>query len=351
MQPEDIREVPFPITVNRLWGQDLQISDQDLTMTIDRFGERYIEPAVETIANTIDGEGCDQATNVYNFVGVPGTTPTSLNTYAQTRVVLANHAAPMQNRMRAMVVSPDMEVATLGFNNNLYNPMKEISRQYEEGTMGIAVGMKWSMDQNIRRQTIGLTTGSTPLVSGANQSGASLITNGWAHSAAVLNRGDIISVVGMNGVNPISYRDTGALRTFVVTSDTSSDGSGNATVPIAPDINADITSPFQTVVGLPTSGNAVNVYGVTGSTALGLISGVSSPASLAFDKNAFTLVIARLEKPGGMEWSEEVSNPRIGLSVRLIRGYDIRSNQKYTRLDVLGGWATPRPELACRVQG
>jgi len=72
MQPEDIREVPFPITVNRLWGQDLQISDQDLTMTIDRFGERYIEPAVETIANTIDGEGCDQATNVYNFVGCLG---------------------------------------------------------------------------------------------------------------------------------------------------------------------------------------------------------------------------------------------------------------------------------------
>lgn len=354
MQPEDIREVPFPLTVNRLWGQDMQISDQDLTMTIDRFGERYVEPAVEIIANLIDGEGTDQAVNVYNFVGSPGTTPSTLATYAQTRYVLANHAAPMQGMKKAMVVSPEMEVAVLGFGPNLFNPVQEISRQYTEGTMsgnGLILGYKWSMDQNIRRQTVGLTATSTPLVSGANQSGSSLITSGWAVSTQILNRGDIISVVGMNAVNPISYKDTGQLRTFVATADVTSTSGGAATIPISPDINADNTSPFQTVVNLPTSGNAVNVYGLTGSTPLGTISGVSTPCSLAFDKNAFVLVVARLEKPGGMEWSEEVNNPRIGLSVRLVRGYDIRTNQKYTRLDVLGGWATPRPELAVRVQG
>lgn len=329
----------------------MQISDQDLTMTIDRFGERYIDPAVEIIANMIDSEGCDQAINCYNFVGTPGTTPTTLTTYANTRFVLANHAAPMQGGKRAMVVSPEMEVGVLGFGPNLFNPVGEISRQYMEGTMGVALGYKWSMDQNIRRQTVGATASSTPLVSGANQSGSSLITSGWNDNAAILNQGDIISVVGMNAVNPISYRDTGQLRTFVVTQPVVASNSGTATIPIAPDINADPTSPFQTVVALPTSGNAVNVYGVTGSTALGNISGVSTPCSLAFDKNAFVLVIARLEKPGGMEWSEEVNNPRIGLSVRLVRGFDIRGNLKLTRLDVLGGWATPRAELAVRVQG
>lgn len=351
MQPEDIREVPFPITVNRLWGQDMQISDQDLTMTIDRFGERYIEPAVEIVANMIDSEGCDQAINVYNFVGTPGTLPTTMNTYAQTRQVLANHAAPMQGGKRAMVVSPEMEVAVLGFGPNLFNPVSEIGRQYMEGTMGVAVGYKWSMDQNIRRQAVGLCASSTPLTVGANQSGASLLTNGWAVSTQVLNKGDIIAIAGVNGVNPISYRDTGALRTYGVAQDVTSDSSGNATIPLNLDINADSNSPFQTVTNLPGSGKAIYVYNQTGSTALGTISGVSTPTSLAFDKQAFTLVIARLEKPGGMEWSEEVSNPRIGLSVRLVRGYDIRGNMKLTRLDVLGGWATPRPELAVRIQG
>ena len=130
-----------------------------------------------------------------------------------------------------------------------------------------------------------------------------------------------------------------------------SDGGGLATLPISPDLNIDTTSPFQTAIASPTNAGAVYVYGLTGSTALGTISGISSPQSLAFHRDAFTLVIARLEKPGGMEWSEEVSNPRIGLSVRLVRGYSIEKNRKYTRLDVLGGWKTLRPEMAVRVCG
>ena len=164
-------------------------------------------------------------------------------------------------------------------------------------------------------------------------------------------QGDIIAIAGTNGVNPISYRDTGTLRTFGVAQDVVSDGGGLATIPLNLDINADTTSPFQTVVNLPGTGKAIYVYGQSTAGGYANISGVSSPQTLAFDKNCFVLVIARLEKPGGMEWSEEVSNPRIGLSVRLVRGYDIRTNQKYTRMDVLGGWATPRPELGVRVCG
>lgn len=328
----------------------MDISDQDLTMTIDRFGERYIEPAVEIIGNRIDGEGLDQWVNVYNFVGVPGTTPTSLTTYTGAGVIMANHAVP-KGKMRALVVSSEMEAGVLGFAANIFNPQKEIGRQYEEGTMGYAVGFKWSMDQNVARPTIGAFTGSTPVMNAtANQSGASILTSGWAVSTLVLKAGDIISISGVNGVNPISYRDFGQKRTFVVTADVTSDGGGLATIPIAPDINNDPTSPFQTVVNLPGAGAAIYVYN-TAAAQLSTISAVSSPQSLAFHRDAFTLVVARLEKPGGMEWSEEVSNPRIGLSVRLVRGYSIEKNRKYTRLDVLGGWKTLRPELAVRVVG
>lgn len=329
----------------------MDISDQDLLMTVDRFGERYVEPAVETIANMVDGEGLDLARDIYNFSGVPGTTPTSLTTYTGAGVILANHAAP-KGKMRAMVVSPEMEAGVLGFASNLFNPQKEISRQYEEGTMGYAVGFKWSMDQNVLRQTLGAPgSTSTPLVDGANQSGNSLLTKGWAASVTVLKYGDIISLGGVNGVNPISYRDTGQKRTFVVTADVASTGGGAATIPISPDINFDTTSPFQTVTALPADGAVVYMYGLTGTTALPTISGISSPQSLGFHKDAFTLVVCKLEKPGGMEWSEEVSNPRIGLSVRLVRGYSIEKNRKYTRLDVLGGWKTLQPELAVRVVG
>lgn len=350
MQPEDIREVMIPITVDQMYGQDLLISDQDLTMTIDRFGERYIEPAVEAVANMIDGDGCNQYLNVFNHIGTPGTTPTTLDTYAQAGVVLANSAVPESEALRALVITPLMQAKALGFQNNLFNPQKEVSEQYRTGKMGTAVGFKWNMDQNIGRQTLGTLTGSTPVVNGAGQTGNALVTSGWANSTLVLQFGDIIACAGSNSVNPVSFRDTGVLRTFVVTdpNGVTSDGSGNATIHVSPDINIDTTSPFQTVVASPANNAAIYVYGVAAAN-FGNISGVSTAQALGFHRDAFTFVCVDLELPGGLDWSERVSHPKLNVSMRLTRGFDIKENRRYTRLDLLGGWKTTRPEMATRI--
>ena len=347
MNPEDIREQMVPITVNRLWGQDLLVSDQDLTLTIDRFGERYIEGGTETIANMIDGEGLDQYINIFNQVGTPGTIPTTLDTYATAGTVLQDSGVPQTNQL-SLVINPRMQAKALGFQNNLFNPAKEISQQYLTGRMGTALGFKWSMDQNVARQTLGTLTGSTPVVNGANQTGSSLITNGWANSTLVLKAGDIISVSSCDAVNPVSFRDTGSFRTFVVTADTTSDGSGNATIPISPDINIDTTAPFQTVVASPANGSAILVYGVAAAS-FSTISAITSAQALAFHRDAFTFVCVNLELPGGLDWSERVTHPKLGISMRLTRGFDIKENRRYTRLDVLGGWKTTRPEMAVRI--
>ena len=45
------------------------------------------------------------------------------------------------------------------------------------------------------------------------------------------------------------------------------------------------------------------------------------------------------------------SAPELGMSVRIIDGYDIVNDRKITRLDLLGGWKTIRPELAVRIAG
>jgi len=102
---------------------------------------------------------------------------------------------------------------------------------------------------------------------------------------------------------------------------------------------------------LPAASATIKIYNSSASGVLSAISGVSSPQSLAFHRDAFTLAIVQLETPGGLDWSERVTNPKIGLSMRLTRGFDIRSNRRYTRLDVLGGAKTLRPELACRIPG
>lgn len=348
MKPEPIREQLVPIAINTLWGQDLEITDQDLTLTIDRFGERYVEPACQTIANAVDGDLCDQYLNIFSTVGTPGTVPTSLSTYTAAGVKLANLACPPG--MRSVVVNPDMEANVLGFASNIFNPAKTISEQYMTGKMGTAVGFKWSMDQNIGRQTVGTLTGSTPIISGANQSGAAITTSGWAVSTAVLNQGDTVQFAGVNSVNPISYRDTGKLADFLITANVISDGGGLATLPISPDINFDGTSPFQTVVAGPADAAVIRVYSTLAAN-FANITGQSTAQALAFHRDAFCLAIVKQELPGGMEWSEFAANPKQSLWIRLVRGYSILDNKKYTRFDVLGGVKTIRPELACRICG
>jgi hypothetical protein len=68
--------------------------------------------------------------------------------------------------------------------------------------------------------------GGTPLVNGADQSGTSLITDGWTAAAANrMKTGDCFTVAGLSVL-------------FRVTGDAASDGSGDATLAITPPIVA-----------------------------------------------------------------------------------------------------------------
>ena len=358
-QPEAIQEQMVPVTINTLWGQDLQISDQDLVLTIDRFGERYTESSSAIIAQMMDGDGLDQYQYVYNFVGQPGVTPASLATYTQAKIALENAACPTSDQFRSLVVNPDAQGNVLGFNFNFLLPTKEVSDQYLYGNMGKAVGWKWSMDQNVSAAVVGAlgTAGaptSNPIVNGANQSGSSLVTSGWDASQAILNPGDIISIgsgsTARIATNPLSIRSTNKLRTFVVTAPVVADNTGAATIPIEPPINFDTTSPFQTVVSAPAAGAAISVY-LVGHASFSSIGGVTSPQNMGFHKQAFTLAVVKQETPGGLDWSEQVINPKLGMAMRLTRGFLIGSNERITRLEVLGGFKTIRPEWAVRIGG
>jgi len=360
VKPEGIQEQMVPITINELWGQDLQNSDQDLTLTIDRFGERYVEPASATIANMIDGDLCDLFPGFFTFVGTPGVLPNSVATYAQAGVQLVNNGVPRTVTLNAMVISPDQTAAVLGFNANLLNPVKEISMQYTTGKMGTALGFKFNEDVNIARFQVGAlgtagAIGSNPLVDitggGITNNGATIQTRAWDNSIAnCLNLGDIVQFAGSYAVNPISYRNVGPLRSFTLTSAMTTTNAGVGVMNISPPINADTTTPFQTVTALPADGAQVFVWGLA-YTSFTSIANTYSAQGMAFHRDAIALAVVKQELPGGMEWSEWVSNPKAGVGIRLVRGYVIGTNEKITRLDVLGGVKLVRPDMGVRVCG
>ena len=104
------------------------------------------------------------------------------------------------------------------------------------------------------------------------------------------------------------------------------------------------------MVAAPSNGASVYVY-LQKYTNFANIGGVTSPQNLGFHKQAFTLAVVKQETPGGLDWSEQVINPKLGMAMRLTRGFLIGSNERITRLEVLGGWKTIRPEWAVRIGG
>jgi hypothetical protein len=150
--------------------------------------------------------------------------------------------------------------------------------------------------------------------------------------------GDIFTIVGVYQVNPQSRQSTGVLQPFVVTAPFSSAGDGTGTIQIYPPIVPN--GAFQTVDSTPVDGNAITPWGTAGYV---------SPQGLAFHRDAFTLACADLPLPEGVDKADRAADPEVGVSVRLVRQYDIMTDSWPTRVDVLYGWATLRAEIACRV--
>jgi hypothetical protein len=222
----------------------------------------------------------------------------------------------------------------------LFQSSEQIKNQYEQGNMGLAAGMRFSMDQNVYNHQIG-PLGGTPLVTLAGTAGTTVVTRGWTAAAASrLKKGDVFTIANVYGVNPQTRQKTTQLRQFVVTADFSSDGSGNGSVSVSPALVS--SGQFQTIDTFPIDGAAITVLGTANQV---------TSANLVYHPAAFTLASADLPLPGGVDMAARVSSKKLGLSVRMVRAYDIVNDIFPCRLDVLYGWAAIYPELACRVQG
>jgi hypothetical protein len=334
---QDSTETQVPVTLTTQDHVDFQFSSADLALSVDDFKTRFLQPAVSALANKIDASGLSLYTQVANQVGTPGTVPNTLLVYLLAGVALDNNAAPMDEQ-RSIVITPKMQAYIVDALKGLFQQATEIGRQYIKGTMGTSSGFQWAMDQNIATHVVG-PLGGVPTVNGAGQTGTTLLMKAFTAAAAPrLKEGDTFTIAGVFGVNPNSRQSTGDLQKFVVRGDVSSDAAGLATVPIFPAI---ITSgAYQTVDVSPADSAAITVDGAAG---------VSSPQGMAFHKDAFTLVTADLPVPKGVDMGSRVSDKQLGISLRIVRAYDISSDQWPTRIDVLYGWAALRPELAVRI--
>jgi hypothetical protein len=337
---EDSTESSVPVTLTTQFGVDIQFSSVELGLSIDDFSNRFLKPACAVIANKIDFDGMGLYQTVPNVVGTAGSIPADLLAYLDAGVALDDNCAP-RDSSRAVVFSPRMQASLVNGLKGLFQSSEKIADQYEQGTMGLAGGFKFSMDQNTRIHTVG-PLGGAPVVSGAGQTGSTLLTSGWTAAAASrLKKGDIFTIANVYAVNPQNRQTLPGLRQFTVVADFSSAADGTGTISIYPPIvGPGATAKDQTVSALPAASAPLTIIGTANSTAT---------QALAFHKEAFTLATADLPVPDGTDMASRVSDNQLGLSIRMIRDYTISTDQFPCRLDVLYGWASLYPEWACRI--
>jgi len=347
---QDVNESTVPITMEQEFGIDWAFSDYDLTLTIDEFTKRYLEPAGKRLAAELDAR---IATRFYrgvaNFSGTAGTTPSTAQSVLDAAVLLDNNACPRDDN-RMLALTPLANAKLVGGMSGLFNDQATQGRQLKTGMMATNLGLDFIMSQNLPTHTVG-GLGGTPLINGANQglinsgatdnpyaSSTSLVTDGWTAAAANrLKRGDVFTIAGVFSVNPETKQNTGLLQQFVVTADAASDGSGNLTATIYPAIIAG--GAYQNVTARPADNAVIAVLTGSANTSYG--------QNILFHRDAFTLVTADMEVPNGMDMAEKAMYE--GVALRFVRGFDITNNRRICRFDLLAGYGLLRPEWAVRL--
>lgn len=330
---QDFREETATIKVKQAHVA-LQFTMNDLLLSMDNFKQRVVRPAAVSLAQKIDKEGLDlAASQVSNIVG-DGNGTLSSELILEAGAVLSENGAPVNDRR--LVLSSIANAQAIKNMGDLYHSAAVISRMFETGLVTRDVyGFDAAMDQNVASHRFGSAVGvDTVTVDGGNQTGTTLRVSGLTND---LTSGDKFTIDGVYKQFKLTGESNGELQEFSVVSV----NSGKNTLTISPAIKTEDTDGnFANVTAAPATGAAITFKGTAGKLC---------DFNVAFQRDAFILVIVDDNEPRESAVSALATDPDLGISVRVTTQYDAMTDSKITRADVWYGWAMTRSELAVLV--
>jgi len=339
LQVQDDNEQNTTLTVDSQKHIGINFTSAELTMQLDDFAERVLKPRISQLASSIDADVANSFLSIGNTVGTPGSTPSTSLVLLQAQQKLNEAAAVMSPRYAT--VNPAANAGLVEGLKGLFNPTDTISKQFKNGMMGMGVlgYEEINMSQSIKQFTVGTRTATGGTTSAAvTVEGATTIAITGAGNAATVKVGDVFTVADCFAVNPQTRESTGSLFQFVAVANVTLNGSGAGNITVAPMYSA--SEALATVDVLPATGKAVVFVGA---------SGVQYPQNLVYHKDAITFATADLLMPQGVDMaSRQVHN---GISMRIVRQYDINNDRMPCRIDVLYGFSVIRPQMAVRMWG
>lgn len=325
LSTQDTTETSVTLQVSTQKGVDLNFSSNELTLSLDDFSKRILRPAMAVLAASIEADALSMRKEVWNQVNDTAAAASFAN-ILNGRKLLNDSLAPDDDRRTALLRTKD-NVSLVDSLKGLFQDSSAIKSQYREGMMGRTAGFDFYETTHLSTQSRSAANGAY-LTNGATQTGSTLAVD---TGAGAPNQGDIFTIAGVFSVHPETKISTGILQQFVVGS-----GATTTSFPISPAIVA--TGATQNVSNAAADNSAITFAG-TASTDYG--------QSMVYHEDAFTFATADLVMPQGVDFSaREVFD---GISIRIVRQYDINSDKFPCRLDVLYGYKTLRPQLACRL--
>jgi hypothetical protein len=334
LNAQDTTESTVDLKVQTQKGVDLNFTSVDLTLALDDFSERILEPAMAVLAANIEADAMTMYKDVYNQVDNQGQ-PASFTKVLQGRKILVDNLAPLNGRTCNLNTQDNVDMVDAL--KGLFNDQATISKQNREGFMGRTAGFDF-MENTLwpshprgaatAAYTTSTLVGALPIVAAP----VTAITVATGTGAAV--KGDVFTIANVFRVHPETKQSTGILQQFAVAADYAG---GAGAISITPSII--LAGPYQNVIIPTTSATAALGFSGVISTNYGL--------SMAYQKGAFAFASADMVMPRGVDFAAREAFD--GVSMRIVRQYDINSDKFPCRLDVLYGFKTIRPQLACRL--
>ena len=338
LQVQDDNEQFTTLAVASQKHVGVNFTTAELTLQLDDFAERVLKPRISQLAASIDADVANAFKGIGNSVGTPGTTPATSLVLLQAQQKLNENAAVMSPRYAT--VNPAANAALVEGMKGLFNPTDTISKQFKNGMMGTGVlGYdEVNMSQSIKQFTTGSRTGTITVDGTMSTQGTAKITlNGTTGNTLAV--GDVFTIANVFAVNPQTRESTGSLQQFVVTKANTAAASKFTDVEIFPAIYT-ASHALATVDSFPQNLAAVTFLGAAST---------QYPQNLVYHKDAITFATADLLLPQGVDMaSRAVHN---GISLRVVRQYDINNDRLPCRIDVLYGYGVIRPQMACRLWG
>jgi len=319
------------------WGM------KDKKLSIEQFGERYLEPASNRLANVVDIAVAKEMRKSYFQFGTVGQ-PLNFKDVTMGGAYARDVAIPTDILCR--LITNTIDNANISNNISAVYNDGMVKNAIQKGYAGELAGFDNFFSQNIMTHINGSYTGSEQVETKLKDGDTLSVKGGEAGGFA---EGDRFTIDGVKEINPITKAVTGRLQVFVVVSTTPLAGAtGN--VKISPAINDGTNTTVDAQGGTITTAMDKNVEGKAvvdaGITLIGE-STATYRENYIMHKHAVALAMVQMELPASGH-GHRAYDKQTGLAINASEYFNGDQYENSLRLDILFGTKMVRPDLIFR---